>query len=257
MKNIIITLCALAAMTAALTAGAQNLQLHYDLRHTISPATNPKNFPTLYFEFWKMRDSGRHLIKPGGFLLKTEADLQGLNNNIGKFFLQVSQSFRAWTPRIFLQLQYSGGGGITEPKQYSYYITNTYQGGAEVPFRWKQAFLTAVLDYKYVSYPKPTSDPIFTLYWYRGFFHHKLEFAGDFSVWTGNRNHGDEPTTGEKGKQGFFFAEPQVWYNAGKGLSIGSKLNCYYHVNIPADSWQAYPTLAARINVQEMRLPKN
>jgi len=48
MKNIIITLCALAAMTAALTAGAQNLQLHYDFRHTISPATNPKNFPTLY-----------------------------------------------------------------------------------------------------------------------------------------------------------------------------------------------------------------
>lgn len=250
---LITTLCALAAMTA----DAQNLQLHYDLRHTVSPATNPKNFPTLYFEFWKIRDSGSHRIKPGDFLLKTEADLQGSAGNIGKFFMQVSQSFRAWTPRIFLQFQYSGGGGITEPKQYSYYITNTYQAGAEVPFRWKQAFLTAVLDYKYVSYAKPTSDPLLTLYWYRGFFHYKLEFAGDFSVWTENRNHGDETTTGQKGKQGFFFAEPQIWFNATKTLSIGSKLNCYYHVNTPADTFQAYPTLAARIKLQEMRLPKN
>lgn len=236
-------------MSVALTAGAQNLQLHYDLRHTVSPATNPKNFPTLYFEFWKMRDSGQHLIKPGAFLLKTEADLLGSGNNIGKFFMQITQSFRAWTPKVFLQLSYSGGNGITEPKQYSYYITNTYQAGAELPFHWQGAWLTAVLDYKYVSYTKPTNDPIFTLYWYRGFFRYKLEFAGDFSVWTENRNHGDEATANQKGKQSFFFAEPQIWYNLTKAFSVGSKLNCYYHVNIPADSWQAYPTLAAKIKL--------
>jgi hypothetical protein len=251
MQKIIIAACALAAMTAA---NAQNLQLHYDLRHTISPAANPKNFPTLYFECWKMRDSGQHKsrhisIKPGAFFLKTEADLLGSGNNIGKFFMQVSQSFRAWKPKIFLQFQYSGGNGITEPKQYSYYITNTCQAGAELPFHWQGAWLTADLDYRYVSYPKPTNDPIFTLYWYRGFFHYKLEFAGDFSCWTENRNHGDETTAGQKGKRGFFFAEPQVWYSLTKTFSIGAKLNCYYHVNIPADSWQAYPTLAIRTKV--------
>ncbi len=240
-----ISLCCLTGLTAK----AQNLQLHYDLRHTVAPGTNPENFPTLYFEYWKMRDSGQHLIKPGDFLLKTEADLLGSGNNIGKFYVQVSQSFRAWTPKIFLQLQYSGGAGITEPKQYSYYITNTYQAGAEIPWHWKNAWLTTVLDYKYVSYTKPTSDPIFTQYWYRGFFHYKLEFAGDFSIWTENRNHGDEATAGLKGKQFFFFAEPQLWVNLTHIFALGSKLNCYYHVNIPANVFQAYPTLAVKVKL--------
>ena len=277
MKKLLIklSLCCLVGLTAK----TQNLQLHYDLRHTVAPGTNPENFPTLYFEYWKMRDSGQHqsrrrrlrpagqtltvcpdslislqrnpgiLIKPGDFLLKTEADLLGSGNNIGKFFVQVSQSFRAWPPKIFLQLQYSGGAGITEPKQYSYYITNTYQAGAEIPWHWKNAWLTTVLDYKYVSYTKPTSDPIFTQYWYRGFFHYKLEFAGDFSIWTENRNHGDEATAGLNGKQFFFFAEPQLWVNLTHILALGSKLNCYYHVNIPANVFQAYPTLAVKVKL--------
>jgi hypothetical protein len=238
-----------ATLSLALTAEAQNLQLHYDLRHTVSPRTNNENFPILYFECWKMRDSGRYRIKPGAFLLKTEADLLGSGNNIGKFYIQVSQSFRAWKPKLFLQLQYSGGGGITEPKQYSYYIPNTYQAGAEITWHWQNTWLTTVLDYKYVSYTKPTHDPIFTLYWYRGFFHYKLEFAGDCSIWTENRNHGDEATTGEKGKRGFFFAEPQLWYNATRILGLGSKLNCYYHVNTPTGVFQAYPTLAVRVKI--------
>jgi hypothetical protein len=146
-------------------------------------------------------------------------------------------------------LQYSGGGGITQPTEYSYYITNTYQAGAEIPFQWKGAFLTTVLDYKLVAYTKPTNDPIFTQYWYKGFFYYKLEFAGDFSIWTENKNHGDETTAGLKGKRFFFFAEPQLWYNLNKTFAVGSKLNCYYHVNIIADIFQAYPTVAVRVKL--------
>ena len=236
----------IAACLFTTSLSAQNLQLHYDLRHTVDPAQNPRNFPTLYYEYFKTRDSGQALIKPGNFLLKTEADLLGEGTNIGKFYFQVSQSFRCWTPKIFLQLQYSGGAGITEPKQYSYYLTNTYQAGAEVPFRWKGAWLSSVLDLKYVSYNRPTYDPIYTLYWWRGLLHYKLELAGDFSVWTENKNHGDETTAGLKGKRFFFFAEPQIWYNLNKTIALGSKLNCYYHVNTTANIFEAYPTLAIK-----------
>ena len=233
-----IWLC-LIAILATTNATAQNLQFHYDTRH----------YPTIYFEYWKARDSGRHLIKPGDFLLKTEADLLGSGNNIGKFFIQIAQSFRAWTPKIFLQLQYSGGAGITEPKQYSYYITNTYQAGAELPCKWKNTWLTTVLDFKYVSYQKPTYDPIFTQYWYKPLFHYTLEIAGDFSIWTENKDHGDNATSGQAGKRLFFFAEPQLWYNFLHNLAIGSKLNCYYHVNTTADVLQAWPTVAVRIKL--------
>lgn len=215
--------------------GAQNLQVHYN------------RYPILYFEYWKARDSGNAFIKYGGFLLKTEADLNGSGQNMGKFFCQVTQSIRGWKPKIFLQLGYSGGAGITEPKQYSYYITNTFQAGAEIPFVWQGAIFSSVLDYKYVAYSRPSSDPIYTLYWWKGLFHYKLELAGDFSTWTENRNHGDAATGGESGKRFFFFAEPQIWVNLTKSLAVGSKVNLYFHVNTTSDVFQVYPTIAIKI----------
>jgi hypothetical protein len=76
--------------------------------------------------------------------------------------------------------------------------------------------------------------------------HYKLELAGDFSIWTENKNHGDAYTTGQKGKRFFFFAEPQVWYNINKFLALGSKVNMYYHVNTTANLLQVYPTIAVK-----------
>lgn len=223
-------------------AEAQNLQLHEDFRHSIDPAQNPKNYPSLYFEYFKNQDSGKSFLKPGAFLLKTQVDLSGDQHNIGQSYIQVSQSLRFWKPKVFLSLQYNGGLGVTDPKQYSYYITNTYSAGASYTFPWKGAWLSSVLAYKYLSYPKPSQDFIFTQYWWSGHFHYKLEFAGDFSIWTENKDHGDAATANLTGKRFFFFGEPQVWLNLNKTFAIGSKINLYYHVNTTADLFQVYPT---------------
>ncbi|GGA91773.1 DUF5020 family protein [Puia dinghuensis] len=225
---------------------AQNLQLHYDLRHTIDPAQNPRNYPTLYFEYFKLLDTGRAFIKPGSFFLKTEADLLGENNNIGKFFIQASQSFRCWKPKVFINLQYSGGGGITEPKQYSYYIPNNYFAGIETHLWWRKTLFSSILYYKYVPYARPSNDFQYTLYWWTALFNYKVEIPGDFSIWTENKDHGDAATSGQKGKRFFFFAEPQIWYNLSRHLALGSKINMYYHVNLPANGLQVYPTLALK-----------
>lgn len=232
------------------TSPAQNLQFHYDFRHTLSPTQNPRNFPTLYFEYFKKQDSGHSFIKPGSFLFKTEADLFGTNDNIGKFFLQVSQSFRFWKPKVFLSLQYSGGAGITEPKQYSYYIPNIFSAGAEYPFQWKGTYFTSQLFYRWnPSYARPSRDFLYTLYWWKGLLGYKLEVAGDFSIWTENKDHGDGTTPGQKGKRFFFFAEPQVWFNLSKNLSAGSKINLFYHVNTPENLLQAAPTIAVKFKL--------
>jgi Domain of unknown function (DUF5020) len=225
---------------------AQSLQMHYDARHSLDPKRNTKNFSTLYFEYFKNQDSGKSFIKPGSFLLKMQADFIGEKNNMGKFYMQVSQSFRFWKPKIFLSLQYSGGLGITEPKQYSYYILNTFSAGLEYPFKFHKAYLSSVLDYKYVGYNKPTHDVLYTLYWWRGIWNYKAELAGDFSIWTENKNHGDDFTKTLKGKRFSFFAEPQFWYNTDKVFSIGTKVNMYYHVLTTDNVFQVYPTAAIR-----------
>ncbi len=225
---------------------SQALQLHYDVRHTIDPVYNTKNFMTIYFEYFKNEDSGKSFIKPGSFLLKMQTDFTEDNSNEGKFYMQISQSFRLWNPKVFISLQYSGGLGLTEPKQYSYYITNTFSAGIAYPFSWHKAYLSSILYYKYVPYKKASNDFLYTMYWWKGFWNYKAEFSGDFSIWTENKNHGDDYTSAFTGKRFFFFAEPQLWYNFDKTFAAGTKINMNYHVLTTDNILQVYPTIAVR-----------
>jgi hypothetical protein len=239
-------LLAILALLYWTNSFSQQLQLHYDARHTLAPKRNPKNYLTLYFEYFKQQDSTKRFIKPGSFLLKTQGDFSGARNNLSKFYIQVSQSMRFWQPKIFLNLQYSGGLGVTEPKQYSYYINNTFAAGISYPFKWENAYFTGQLSYQVTSYEKPSQDMICTLYWWKGLFNYQAEFAGDFSAWAGNKNLGDAFTSHLSGKRFYFFAEPQAWYNINKWFGVGTKVNMYYHINTSANIFEVYPTLALR-----------
>lgn len=242
MKNFVV----IVACFLCYTVTAQSVQLHYDMRHWVDPKYNVKNFPVIYMEYFKNQDSGHCFIKPGSILFKMEADLYGEQHNIGKGYMQVAQTLRMWQPKVFLHLSYSGGLGVTEPKQYSYYITSTLQVGAQYTFSWHGAILSTVLDYKYVSYSKPSNDLIYTLYWWRGLYNYRVEVAGDFSLWTENKNHGDDYTKEMEGKRFSFFAEPQLWYNISKRFAAGTRVTMYYHVNTWDNVWQAYPTVAVK-----------
>ncbi len=224
------------------TAGAgQTLQLHYDLRKTVDPKRNLKNFPTIYFHYWKGSDSSSTLFT-------AQADLEDEKGNIGKFYMQASKGIRIYK-KLLLHLSYSGGVGLTNPREYSYSISNTFQAGLSYAFQWKGVFYAAVLDGKFIPYKKPSIDPIFTLYWWKGLFNYRGEFSGDFSIWTENRNHGDDYTASLKGKKFSLFAEPQAWFRLIKNISAGAKVNCYYHVLTDENIFLAYPTIAIRTNL--------
>lgn len=225
---------------------AQTIQLHYDPRHTIDPKHTTKNFATLYFEYFKNQDSGKSSIKPGSFLMKMQADFKGEKCNIGQFYMQLSQTFRCWKPKIFVNIEYSGGLGVTEPKQYSFYIINKYSLGVSYPFKWGEAYMTSVLNYKYLPYNKPSHDFLYTLYWWKGLWNYRAEFLGDFSIWTENKTHGDSYTQNLSGKRFSFFAEPQFWYNMNKAFAFGTRLNLNYHVLTKDDIFQIYPAIAIR-----------
>lgn len=222
----------------------QILQLHFDPRHTLDPAHNAANFPTIYFEYYKAWDTS------GAFFMKTEADLQGANHNIGKFYTQLSQSFKLWKPKVYVQLQYSGGMGIAEPGSYSYYITNAYSVGAVYPFQWKGAWFSTSLSYTLNAFKKPSNDLLYSLYWGKGFWNYKFEFSGDVELYTVNKNLGDAATGNLHGKWVSFFGEPQVWFRIHKGFAMGSKINMYFHVLTDESLLQVYPTLAARFKFQ-------
>jgi hypothetical protein len=220
---------------------AQTLQLHYDFRHTFDPSHNSMNFPTIYFEYFKQKDT-----TSGSFFMKMESDLNGQNHNIGKFYTQLTQSFKFWKPKVYAQIQYSGGLGISEPGSYSYYIANAFSVGAVYPFQWKGAWFSTALSYTYNAFKKPSNDFLYSFYWGHGFWNYKVEFSGDVELYSMNRYTGDSFTSNLSGKSIAFFGEPQVWFKLHKGFAVGSKINLYYHVLTNEDLFQVYPTLAAR-----------
>jgi hypothetical protein len=218
---------------------SQTLQLHYDYRHSIDPQRNPKNFPTLYFELFKSQERG-------SFLIKIQSDLLGLRNNIGKFYMQASQSIKFWEPKIYLSLQYSGGLGIAEPGQYGFYLNNTLSIGIAYPFQWQDAWLSASVNYSYNTFKIPSQDMLCSFYWGKSFYNYKIEFAGDINLYSQNKNHGDAYTINQHGKRIALYSEPQLWYNLNRNFSIGTKINLYYHVLINSDILQVYPTIAVK-----------
>jgi hypothetical protein len=236
----------LAIVLGCLHTQSQNVQLVYDLRHSVDPANNQKNFPSLYFEYFKSQDSGRAFIKAGSFLFKMQVDAAGPGTNTNKMYFQVAQTLRLWKPKVFLHLSVSGGLGVTEPKQYSYYILTTFAAGVAWPFQWRRGFYSIVLDYKYVSYAKPSSDLLWTFYFYKGLFNYRFELLGDFSFWTENKNHGDNIADAQTGKRFFLYGEPQLWRRLVGAFSIGMRLNIYYNVNDHENRWQVYPAIGFR-----------
>ncbi|MBF9222597.1 DUF5020 family protein [Hymenobacter ruricola] len=220
---------------------AQNLQLHYDLRHTLQPAANKANFPTFSFEYFKNTDS----LNRGSFLLKLQADLTGPRYNAGQVYLQLTQTLRFWQPKVFLALSYTGGLGAT-PDGYGYYLSNALGTGLAYPFQWKGGWFSASVLYRYSAFAVPSHDPQLMFYFGRGFFHYRLFAAGSLVGWTENRNQGTAPTADLSGKKAAFFADPQLWLSVRKGFSVGTRVNVFYHLLTTDNTVQLYPTLGTK-----------
>lgn len=216
----------------------QQLQLHFDFRHSIDSDLHPKNFPSLSFEYFKGDTAG-------SFLFKMQTDLNGEKNYPGQSFLQVSKSLRFWKPKVYLSLNYSGGLGVAPPS-YGYYITNSFAVGAAYPFQWKGAWLSAGVSYRYMAFSKASHDAQFNFYFGKGFWNYRLLVAGSWVAWTENRNQGNDFTQHLSGKKFAFFGDPQIWFRVWKSVSIGSRINLFYHVLTPDNRLQVYPTLALK-----------
>jgi len=227
---------------ASVHAFGQNLQVHYDFRHSIDPGMNGVNFPSFSFEYFKNIDT----VGTGSFLFKIQADLKGEQKNMGQVFTQLSQTLRFWKPKVYLSLTYNGGLGVA-PGNYGFYLTNSFGAGIAYPFQWKGAWLSASLCYRYNAYTKPSHDPQFIFYFGRGFFNYRIFVAGSLVSWTENRDQGIEYTASLQGKKFAFFADPQIWVKVKGNFSVGSRINLYYHLLNNKNEVQVYPTLGTKI----------
>ncbi len=224
---------------------SQNIQLHYDFRHSIDPGHHPRNFPTFSFEYFKNIDT----VGTGSFLFKIQADLGGESSNVSQVFTQVSQSLRFWRPKVFLSLNYSGGLGVT-PSSFGFHIANAYGVGISYPFQWRGAWLASNLQVRYNAFEKASIDPQFTFYFGRGFFDWRILVSGSLVFWTENNNRGTADTESFSGKKFAFFGDPQVWVKVRGNFSIGTRINLAYHIFSERNVVKLYPTVGGRYQFQ-------
>ncbi|HMQ07360.1 MAG TPA: DUF5020 family protein [Saprospiraceae bacterium] len=223
----------------ATLAGAQNLQFHYDFRHSLDPNLNRRNFPSMSFEYFKDGDS------TGLFLLKMQMDFNGEKSNVGQAFLQVSKNLRYWKPKVFLTLNYSGGLGITPPG-FGYHISNSFGMGVAKTYSWKTNVLSLGFLYRYSAFQRASHDGQINLFFFRGMFNYRLQVAGSIVAWTQNRDLGIEYTKDLRGKKIIFFGDPQIWWKLRGNTSIGTRINLFYKVLTDENRVQVYPTLGMR-----------
>lgn len=215
---------------------SQQLQLHYDIRHTINPEQNSKNFFSLTFDYYKVNAKEK-----GDFLIQMQTDFTGEAQNPGQMYIQLTKYFRYWKPKINLSLGYAGGFGIAPPS-YGYYIANSYTLGISYPISWKSLFCSLSGGYKYNAFTAPSNDAFLSAYFWSGLFNYKASISGSLSLGTQNRNIGDGSTDNLDGKKITFWFGPQFWIKVIDKWSAGTKLNVYSN----GESIHFYPTLGIK-----------
>jgi len=225
---------------------AQQLQLHFEPRHELDATRYTRDFVSLFFQYFKPPKEDSSFVRVGSTLIQTQCDFTGVRGNIGKLYVQCSQTVKFWAPNIYLDLEYSGGLGIAEPGGIGFYITNTYSVGWASALVWQGTVMNLSAAFAYTAFKVPSRDFRCSVYWWRGLFNYAAEFSGDIQCWTLNKNLGSDQATPTGGKWFCVFAEPQFWYSLGGGLSLGTKINVYYNVVTFDQILQIYPTAAVR-----------
>jgi hypothetical protein len=227
-----------AATTSARVASAQDLQLHYDWRHTIDPRNNPRDFPALTFKSFKAMGFG-------SFLLKLEANLDGAQHNVSKGYVEVSQTLRFWKAPVFALAEYTGGLGLFDGGGGGYSIANAYIIGAAYPFQWNGGWTNVSLGYKHTNFQRASHDPQMTLYWGRPL-GRRWAFASTGVLWTQSQNQGDDFTAKLSGKRASFLLENEIWWRAVGLVSVGSEVRVSRNVYATDGRLLVYPTLGVR-----------
>ena len=223
------------SLVAFASLNAQNLQLHFDPRHSLygDNINAPINYLTATFEMFKP-DAW------GSTFMFVDFDFNGDKRNIGLAYAEIARAFKIKDFALMPHLEYNGGLGT------GFSIPSSYLAGAQYPFKLGNFFMGTYLAYKLNAFTELSHDVQWTLTWNSAFPNSKVSLAGFLDLWTENKNR----ATGEGGKKLILLSEPQVWYNFTPNFAIGSEIELSYNfVNAFAESkFYAVPTLATKWN---------
>ena len=226
---------------------AQNLQLHYDFRHTLNNnIATTGNYITSTVEMFRPDKWG------GSTYFFVDMDYNQSKGNMGTAYWEISHDFKIGKLPIMPHIEYNGGTGNSEGFGFS--IANAYLAGVSYPFSCGKANFSTYIAYKYNAFKKASNDIQWTGVWGIPLFNNKITLSGFIDVWTENKDRTGAGT--ESGKRVILITEPQIWYNVNSKLSFGSETEIsnnfyklvYSNASYNANKIYAFPTIAAKWN---------
>lgn len=234
-RKILLTLVVFCVMG---TARAQNLQLHFDPRHSLyGSEVSSVNYLTATFEMFKPDQWG-------STFLFVDFDFSFDKSNPGLIYAEIAREFKLGDFPLLPHIEYNGGLGLVRGTGIGFSIPGAYLAGVGYPFQWGSFYMNTYLAYKLNAFQQVSSDVQWTVTWNAALANSKLSLGGFFDLWSENKDR----TGVASGKKLIMLSEPQLWYNFTSNFSLGTEVELSYNFVIGTDKFYAIPTLAAKWN---------
>ncbi|MDR1918779.1 MAG: DUF5020 family protein [Tannerellaceae bacterium] len=232
MKHSLMNLGLMTLALTAVSAKAQNVQLHYDFGSALYSqdyGSRPKLTSTV--EMFRTDPWGNTF-----FFIDMDYTAKGISGG----YWEIARELQFWKPPFSLHLEYNGGLTDAFPFQ------NAYLGGLSYTYNnstFSKGFTLSAL-YKYIQKHEEPHNVQLTATWYLHFGANRLcSFSGFADWWREKSAVGDF----------IFMAEPQFWLNLDKlksfdpafKLSVGSELKLTNNFAMH-EGFYAIPTLAIK-----------
>ncbi len=225
MKRILL---ALLLVSGLLSAQAQNIQLHYDLG-------KERKFFTSTVEMFRPDNWGTSFF----FIdMDYSSDVRNVSNGISLAYWEIARSFQ-WSEnqKFRPRVEYNGGLFKLDGDDAPFVpIENCWLAGFERTFASAgfSKILILQANYKYIKNIEDVSFQL-TAVWIIQMLNEKLTFTGFADFWKEKMFWGSTHR---------FMAEPQLWYNATKNLSLGSEIELSN--NFVINGFRVNPTLGLK-----------
>jgi hypothetical protein len=234
LRNIVLSV---AILCAAGAVRAQNLQLHFDPRHSLygDKVDAPVNYLTATFEMFKPD-------RWGNTFMFVDFDFNFDKRNPGLVYAEIAREFKISDFPLLPHIEYNGGLGLVRGTDFGFSIPSSYLGGFGYPFRLGDFFMSTYVAYKLNAFAKVSHDAQWTFTWNAALAGGKLSLAGFFDLWSENKDRSGV----ESGKRLVLLSEPQIWYNITSQFAVGSEVEVSCNFVPGADKFYAIPTLGTK-----------
>ena len=242
MNNKKLIISCLFFIIGGISATAQNLQLHFDPRHSLyGNDAAPVNFMTATFEMYKPD-------KWGSTFMFADFDFSYNDRNLGLVYTEIVRDFKIKGFPLMPHIEYNGGLGLARDTQFGFPIENAYLAGFSYPFQLGKFYMGTYLAYKLNAFKKKSHDVQWTVTWTANLANNKLSLSGFVDLWSENKDRTGD--SGKSGKKAVLLGEPQIWYNVTPNFSIGSETELSYNFVKAQEQnrFFAIPTMAVKWN---------